>query len=107
MVPIGRILNADSRGTAAARGSVRKRSLVKACKHASNGPLLGYAGVSKGDDQANIMRVRALRAAGCRRILEEAASGGCWDWPKLHHLVDFPSAAGGCQRHGDHRAKRR
>ena len=31
---------------------------------------------------------QALRAAGCRRIFEEAASGGRWDRPELHRLLD-------------------
>jgi len=44
--------------------------------------------VSKGDDQTNALQVRALRAAGCRRIFEEAASGGRWDRPELHRLLD-------------------
>ena len=71
-----------------ARGSVRKRSFVKTSKPTSNGLLLGYARVSKGDDQTNIMQARALRAGGCRRIFEEAASGGRWDRPELHRLLD-------------------
>jgi DNA invertase Pin-like site-specific DNA recombinase len=50
--------------------------------------LLGYARVSKGDEQTNALQVRALRAAGCRRIFEEAASGGRWDRPELHRLLD-------------------
>src|SRR4051812_1767399 len=50
--------------------------------------LLGYARVSKSDDQSNALQVRALRAAGCRRIFEEAASGGRWDRPELHRLLD-------------------
>jgi hypothetical protein len=29
--------------------------------------LLGYARVSKGDEQNNLLQARALRAAGCRR----------------------------------------
>ena len=58
-----------------ARGSVRKPSFVKAGKRSSNGLLLGYARVSKGDDQTNIMQARAVRATGCRRIFEKAASG--------------------------------
>ena len=72
-----------------ARGSVRKRSFVKAGKRSSNGLLLGYARVSKGDDQTNIMQARALRATGCRRIFEEAASGGRWDRSELHRLLDY------------------
>ena len=71
-----------------ARGSVHKRPFVKPGQHASKGLLLGYARVSKGDDQTNIMQARALRAAGCRRIFEEAASGGRWDRPELHRLLD-------------------
>jgi DNA invertase Pin-like site-specific DNA recombinase len=50
--------------------------------------LLGYARVSKGDDQTNALQVRTLRAAGCRRIFEEAASGGRWDRPELHRMLD-------------------
>ena len=69
------------------RGSVHKRSFVKADKRVNNGLLLGYARVSKGDDQTNIMQARALRAGGCRRIFEEAASGGRWDRPELHRLL--------------------
>ena len=49
--------------------------------------LLGYARVSKGDDQNNALQTKALRAAGCRRIFEEAASGGRWDRPELHRLL--------------------
>src|ERR1700733_2912495 len=50
--------------------------------------LLGYARVSKGDDQTNLAQARALKAAGCKRIFEEVASGGRWDRPELHRLLD-------------------
>ena len=50
--------------------------------------LLGYARVSKGDDQTNQAQARALKAAGCKRIFEEVASGGRWDRPELHRLLD-------------------
>ena len=50
--------------------------------------LLGYARVSKGDDQTNLLQTKALRTAGCRRIFEEAASGGRWDRPELHRMLD-------------------
>jgi DNA invertase Pin-like site-specific DNA recombinase len=63
---------------------MRKRSFVKAGK----GLMLGYARVSKGDEQGNALQAQALRAAGCRRIFEEAASGGRWDRPELRHLLD-------------------
>jgi DNA invertase Pin-like site-specific DNA recombinase len=64
------------------------RSPAKAVRPSSKGLLLGYARVSKGDDQTNTLQARALRAAGCRRIFEEAASGGRWDRPELHRLLD-------------------
>jgi len=66
--------------------SVRKRSFAKAGK-LPDGLLPGYARVSKGDEQTNALQARALRAARCRRIFEEAASGGRWDRPELHHLL--------------------
>ena len=67
---------------------IRKRSFVKDGKSASGGVLLGYARVSKGDEQNNVLQARALRAAGCRRLFEEAASGGRWDRPELHRMLD-------------------
>ncbi len=50
--------------------------------------LLGYARVSKADDQDTAGQVSALRAAGCVRVYEERASGGRWDRPELHRLLD-------------------
>ncbi|MFG1481145.1 recombinase family protein [Xanthobacter sp. V4C-4] len=49
--------------------------------------LIGYARVSKGDAQSNAAQRRALDAAGCRRVFEEAASGGRWDRPRLQEMV--------------------
>ena len=49
--------------------------------------LIGYARVSKGDDQSNAAQRRALDAAGCRRVFEEIASGGRWDRPKLLEMI--------------------
>jgi hypothetical protein len=66
------------------RNPMRKRPFVKAGK----GMLLGYARVSKGDEQSNKVQAKALRDAGCRRIFEEAASGGRWDRPELHRMLD-------------------
>jgi hypothetical protein len=34
------------------------------------------------------VQAQALSAAGCRRIFEEAASGGRWDRPELHRMLD-------------------
>jgi DNA invertase Pin-like site-specific DNA recombinase len=74
--------------------SVRKRPFVKADGPQETGMLLGYARVSKGDEQNNALQTKALKAAGCRRLFEEAASGGRWDRPELHRMLDH-------LRHGD------
>ena len=34
------------------------------------------------------LQTKALRAAGCRRLFEETASGVRWDRPELHRLLD-------------------
>ena len=51
--------------------------------------LLGYARVSKSDDsQDTAAQVSALKSAGCTRVFEDKASGGRWDRPELHRLLD-------------------
>jgi DNA invertase Pin-like site-specific DNA recombinase len=50
--------------------------------------LLGYARVSKSEDQETALQIRALKKAGCKKVFEEAASGGRWDRPELHRLLD-------------------
>lgn len=50
--------------------------------------LIGYARVSKGDDQSTAAQRRALADAGCERLFEEAASGGRWDRPHLLRMLD-------------------
>jgi len=50
--------------------------------------LIGYARVSKGEEQTNALQMKALRQAGCARLFEEAASGGRWDRPELHRMLD-------------------
>jgi DNA invertase Pin-like site-specific DNA recombinase len=67
---------------------VRKRTFVKDAKPAAVGLLLGYARVSKGDDQNNALQIEALKVAGCRRLFQEVASGGRWDRPELHRMLD-------------------
>ena len=49
--------------------------------------LIGYARVST-TDQETATQVAALKAAGCERIYREKASGGRWDRPELHRLLD-------------------
>jgi len=68
--------------------SVRKRSFVKADKPQEAGLLLSYARVSKGDEQNNALQTKELKAAGCRRLFEETASGGRWDRPELQRMLD-------------------
>ena len=36
----------------------------------------------------NALQAKALKAAGCRRLFEEAASGGRWDRPELHRMLE-------------------
>ena len=71
-----------------ARRAMPKRPFVKDRPLPAAGTLLGYARVSKGDEQTNLLQAKALRATGCRRIFEEAASGGRWDRPELHRMLD-------------------
>ena len=49
--------------------------------------LFGYARVSK-NEQDTAAQVSALRSAGCEKIFREKASGGRWDRPELHRLLD-------------------
>jgi DNA invertase Pin-like site-specific DNA recombinase len=63
---------------------MRKWPFVKA----GRGMLLGYARISKGEEQSSAVQAKALRTVGCRRIFEEAASGGPWDRPELHRMID-------------------
>ena len=49
--------------------------------------LIGYARVST-SEQETATQVTALKAAGCERIYREKASGGRWDRPELHRLLD-------------------
>ncbi len=49
--------------------------------------LIGYARVSKNEQNPG-MQTQALRAVGVERIYEERASGGRWDRPELHRLLD-------------------
>jgi len=49
--------------------------------------LIGYARVST-SEQETATQVTSLKAAGCERIYREKASGGRWDRPELHRLLD-------------------
>src|ERR1700737_3435697 len=49
--------------------------------------LLGYARVST-EEQETAAQGSALKSAGCEKIFREKASGGRWDRPELHRLLD-------------------
>ena len=49
--------------------------------------LIGYARVST-NEQDTAAQTAALKAAGCERIFRERASGGRWERPELHRLLD-------------------
>ena len=48
---------------------------------------LGYGRVST-NEQDTAAQVAALKSAGCEKIFREKASGGRWDRPELHRLLD-------------------
>jgi DNA invertase Pin-like site-specific DNA recombinase len=50
--------------------------------------LIGYARVSKIDQQDTHAQVQELKRAGCKRIYQENASGGRWDRPELHKALE-------------------
>jgi DNA invertase Pin-like site-specific DNA recombinase len=73
--------------------AVRRTKLLpnlsqKQQKNATSPTLLGYARVSKAEDQDTAPQIEALHAAGCQRVYEERVSGGRWDRPELHRLLD-------------------
>ncbi|WP_291432083.1 recombinase family protein [Deinococcus sp.] len=49
---------------------------------------LGYARVSKTHEQDTAAQLRALQDAGAQRMFTEHASGGRWDRPELHKMLD-------------------
>jgi hypothetical protein len=48
---------------------------------------LGYGRVST-NEQDTAAQVSALKSAGCEKIFREKASGGRWDRPELHRLLE-------------------
>jgi len=50
--------------------------------------IFGYARVSKADQQDTTTQVSNLKKAGATKVFEESASGGRWDRPELHRLID-------------------
>ena len=52
--------------------------------------LIGYARISNAESQDTTVQITALREAGAERIFEESASGGRWDRPQLHRMLETP-----------------
>ena len=50
--------------------------------------LIGYARVSRGDDQTTDAQTTTLAEGGAERVYTETASGGRWDRPELHRMLD-------------------
>jgi len=50
--------------------------------------LIGYARISRGEEQNNALQIQALKQAGVGKIFEESASGARWDRPILHKMLD-------------------
>ncbi len=50
--------------------------------------IFGYSRISKGDDQNARLQIKAFKAAKVEKIFEETASGGRWDRPSLHKILD-------------------
>ena len=50
--------------------------------------ILGYSRISKGEDQSAALQLAAFRSAGVDRVFDETASGGRWDRPELHRMLD-------------------
>ena len=49
--------------------------------------LIGYARVST-QEQDTAAQISALKIAGCELIFQEKASGGRWERPELHRLLE-------------------
>ena len=50
--------------------------------------IFGYSRVSKGDDQNAGLQLKAFKEAGVEKTFREKASGGRWDRPELHKMLD-------------------
>jgi DNA invertase Pin-like site-specific DNA recombinase len=48
---------------------------------------IGYARVSKSDEQNTRLQTRALKQAGVSNVFEENASGGRWERPELQRML--------------------
>lgn len=49
---------------------------------------IGYARVSKSDEQDTRLQTRALKQAGVSKVFEEKASGARWERPELQRMLE-------------------
>mgnify|MGYP001794874849 CR=1 FL=1 len=52
--------------------------------------IFGYSRISTGEDQSNKLQLKAFQDAGVEKTFEETASGGRWDRPILHKMLEQP-----------------
>ena len=50
--------------------------------------IFGYSRVSKGEDQNSRLQLNAFKKAKVKKVFEEKASGGRWDRPLLHKMLE-------------------
>ncbi len=50
--------------------------------------IFAYSRISKGDDQNAALQLQAFKKAEVDKVFIESASGGRWDRPQLHKLLD-------------------
>lgn len=50
--------------------------------------IFGYSRVSKGDEQNSRLQLQAFKSTKVEKIFEETASGGRWDRPMLHKMLE-------------------
>jgi len=50
--------------------------------------IFGYSRVSKGEEQNAGLQIKAFKEAGVEKTFRETASGGRWDRPALHKMLE-------------------
>lgn len=50
--------------------------------------IMGYSRVSKGEDQNARLQLQAFQKEGVKKVFCENSSGGRWDRPSLHTMLD-------------------
>lgn len=50
--------------------------------------ILGYSRVSKGEEQSSNLQIKALKEANVQKLYDEIGSGGRWNRPILHKMIE-------------------